>query len=68
VSHTAACKVDGMTCDHCVRTVTGEISALPEVIGVSVDLGAGVVIVESAQLLRPADLRAAIEEAGCALR
>lgn len=68
MSNTAIYEVDGMTCDHCVRSVTSEISALPEVTGVTVDLAAGVITVESAQSLRSADLRAAVEEAGYALR
>jgi copper chaperone CopZ len=68
MSTTATYEVDGMTCDHCVRAVTSEVSALPEVRSVSVDLAAGVVAVESARPLQQAAVRAAIEEAGYALR
>lgn len=59
--------VDGMTCEHCVRAVTDELSAIDGVDEVSVALVAGgtsrVVVRGSAPL--PADAaRAAVEEAG----
>lgn len=38
--------VNGMSCDHCVRSITKAVSALPGIGGVSVDLGAGTVKVE----------------------
>ena len=56
--------VVGMTCDHCVRTVSAELSKLAGVQRVSVDLASGRVGVESADLLAPADVAAAIDEAG----
>lgn len=56
--------VTGMTCDHCVRAVSGEIGALPGVEAVTVDLGAGAVTVSSAAPLAEADVRAAVDEAG----
>jgi len=34
-------KVDGMTCGHCVHAVTTELTALPSVTDVAVDLHAG---------------------------
>ena len=40
--------VTGMTCEHCVRAVTQELSGLPGVAGVEVDLGTGAVTVTSA--------------------
>ena len=33
--------VEGMTCGHCVQSVTAEITALPGVKSVSVELAAG---------------------------
>ncbi len=36
----ATLKVEGMTCDHCVQTVTGAVKSLPGIEKVSVDLGA----------------------------
>ena len=37
--------VTGMTCAHCVQAVTGEISTLPGVVDVRVDLVSGAVTV-----------------------
>jgi copper chaperone len=59
--------VTGMTCEHCVRAVTGELSALPGVAAVSVDLGTGAVAVTSAAPLPDDSVRAAVDEAGYAL-
>lgn len=56
--------VEGMTCGHCVRSVTGELSALSGVTGVDVDLASGQVSVSSAQALDDEAVRAAVEEAG----
>ena len=38
--------VDGMTCDHCVRAVTGAITGVAGVTGALVDLDAGAATVE----------------------
>jgi copper chaperone CopZ len=56
--------VTGMTCDHCVQAVSGELAALPGVDSVTVDLGSGAVTVSSAAPLADADVRAAVDEAG----
>ena len=56
--------VTGMSCDHCVAAVSGELRALPGVTGVDVDLGAGKVHVVSDAPLEDAAVRAAVEEAG----
>jgi copper chaperone len=56
--------VTGMTCDHCVRSVQGELAKLDGVTDVDVDLGSGQVTVESAVELDPADVSAAVDEAG----
>ncbi|MFI7680241.1 heavy-metal-associated domain-containing protein [Actinophytocola sp. NPDC049390] len=56
--------VTGMTCDHCVRSVTEEVSALDGVTGVSVDLSTGAVTVASDEEVGVAQVRAAVEEAG----
>jgi copper chaperone len=56
--------VTGMTCEHCVAAVTGELSALPGVADVKVDLGTGTVIVASDAPLPDAAVRAAVDEAG----
>jgi len=56
--------VRGMTCGHCASAVTEEVSKIPGVTGVQVDVAAGRVTVESAQSV-PADaVAAAVDEAG----
>jgi copper chaperone len=56
--------VVGMTCDHCARSVTAEVSALAGVCEVQVDLAAGQVHVTAHQPLTTEQLREAVEEAG----
>ncbi len=59
-------KVDGMSCGHCVRTVTEAVEALPSVERVQVDLEAGLVTVAGSVQERA--IRQAIEEAGYEVR
>lgn len=62
--------VSGMTCGHCVNAVTEELSALPGVRTVDVDLvpgAASAVRVISDSGLDLALVRDAVEEAGYAL-
>ena len=62
--------VDGMTCSHCVMSVTEEITAIDGVENVSVDLNVGGtsrVTIHSAAPIDTARVRAAVEEAGYAL-
>lgn len=56
--------VAGMSCDHCVNSVTNELTQLDGVTGVAVDLGTGRVNVTSARPLAVAEVRTAIDEAG----
>ena len=56
--------VTGMTCGHCVQSVTEEVSAVPGAAEVDVDLASGVLTVTSEQPLDDAAVRAAVEEAG----
>jgi copper chaperone CopZ len=56
--------VTGMTCSHCVQAVTGELSTLPGVEDVKVDLSSGAVTVTSAAPLADEEVRAAVDEAG----
>jgi len=59
--------VTGMTCEHCVASVTEEVTALPGVTGVSVDLvsgGESAVHVTSETLLDRGAVAGAVEEAG----
>ncbi|PPL16329.1 heavy-metal-associated domain-containing protein [Microterricola pindariensis] len=63
-------QVAGMTCGHCVTSVTAELSALPGVTGVAVALVAGglsTVTVQSEAPLAVDSVAAAIDEAGYAL-
>ena len=56
--------VRGMTCGHCASAVTEEVSKIPGVTGVQVDVAAGRVTVEADQPV-PADaVAAAVDEAG----
>ena len=62
--------VTGMTCQHCVAAVTDEVSALPGVTAVAVDLkpeGRSVVQVTSAEGVDRAAVAAAVDEAGYTL-
>jgi copper chaperone len=56
--------VTGMTCGHCVASVTEEISEIDGVTDVAVDLPTGAVTVTSSTPLDGDDVRAAVEEAG----
>jgi copper chaperone len=56
--------VTGMTCSHCVQAVTGELSSLPGVADVRIDLTSGAVTVTSDAALAENDVRAAVDEAG----
>ncbi len=56
--------VAGMTCSHCVNAVTQEVSAIPGVRTVDVDLASGAVTVTSDAPLEQAAVAAAVEEAG----
>jgi copper ion binding protein len=57
-------QVQGMTCGHCVNAVTTEVSAVPGVDDVQVDLASGQVTVTSAAPLDTEAVRAAVDEAG----
>jgi copper chaperone len=56
--------VTGMTCDHCARSVTEELSEIEGVTGVSVDVPTGAVTVSSTAELAEDDVAAAVTEAG----
>ncbi|WP_369253258.1 heavy-metal-associated domain-containing protein [Geodermatophilus amargosae] len=61
---TATYTVSGMTCAHCVSAVTEEVSGLPGVTDVQVDLPSGGLTVTSDAPLDDDAVRAAVEEAG----
>ncbi|MGI8308821.1 heavy-metal-associated domain-containing protein [Saccharopolyspora sp. ASAGF58] len=56
--------VSGMTCGHCAKSVTEELSELPGVSGVQVSVESGQVSVTSEQELTRDAVAAAITEAG----
>ncbi|MGC3859354.1 heavy-metal-associated domain-containing protein [Micromonospora chersina] len=61
---TTTYQVQGMTCGHCVNSVSTEVSALPGVTDVQVDLASGQVTVTSESPLDTDTVRAAVDEAG----
>lgn len=62
---TATYTVTGMTCGHCVASVTEEVTGVPDVSDVQVDLATGRLVVTGAA--SPDAVRAAVEEAGFTL-
>ena len=70
MSATTTINVAGLTCGHCVSAVTEELTAIPGVTDVSIDLvegGTSPVTVTSDQPLDDAAVAAAVDEAGYAL-
>lgn len=64
---TATYQVSGLTCEHCVHAVTGELKELAGVSDVTVDLhpgGESAVTVTSAAPLTTEAVAAALDEAG----
>ncbi len=64
---TASYLVTGMTCQHCVHAVTEEVSAVPGVNDVAVDLEGGRLTVVSSDEVPFAAIAAAVDEAGYAV-
>ncbi|MER7672459.1 cation transporter [Kitasatospora sp. NPDC096128] len=60
----AVYQVEGMTCGHCVSSVTAELKKVAGVTEVAVDLATGRVTVDSAAPLADSDIAAAVDEAG----
>lgn len=67
MSETNTYTVVGMTCGHCVASVTEEVQEIDGVQDVQVVLETGSLTVTSAQPLDEATVRAAVEEAGYTL-
>ena len=59
--------VEGMTCGHCVKAVTEEISAIPGVSDVAVELETGLVTVIAEADPTVDAVAAAVDEAGYTL-
>jgi copper chaperone len=56
--------VSGMTCGHCVGSVKEEVTQIPGVSSVDVDLATGQVTVTSQNELDRVQVQRAVEEAG----
>jgi copper chaperone len=67
MSTTSTYTVTGMTCAHCVASVTEEVQDIAGVQDVDVVLESGALTVTSSQPLDDATVRSAVEEAGYAL-
>lgn len=65
---TSTYTVEGMTCGHCVASVTEEVTQIPGVSDVAVDLESGAVTVTSQDELDTEAVRAAVTEAGFELK
>lgn len=65
---TATYEVTGMTCEHCVNAVKGELSQLPGVDQVDIELEGGKVTVTSGAPVDDGQVRAAVEKAGYEVR
>ncbi|GAA4237158.1 copper chaperone CopZ [Streptosporangium album] len=61
-----AYQVSGMTCGHCVSSVSTEVGKVSGVTGVQVDLASGAVTVSGAGF-SDEEIRAAVEQAGYTL-
>ncbi|GAA4573227.1 heavy-metal-associated domain-containing protein [Micromonospora coerulea] len=61
---TTTYQVQGMTCGHCVNSVSAEVGAIAGVSDVQVDLASGRVTVTSESPLDTDTVRAAVDEAG----
>jgi copper chaperone len=64
MSMTSTYTVTGMTCGHCIASVTEEVQEIPGVEDVDVVLETGTLTVTSSQPVADDAVRAAVEEAG----
>jgi copper ion binding protein len=64
MSTTSTYTVSGMTCSHCVASVTEEVTKIPGVTDVQVDLTTGAVTVASQSPVDNTVVKDAVEEAG----
>lgn len=56
--------VQGMTCDHCAGSVTAEVTKIPGVTDVAVDVAGGRLTVTSTEPVSSDAVTEAVEEAG----
>ncbi|AKU14671.1 heavy-metal-associated domain-containing protein [Luteipulveratus mongoliensis] len=67
MSDIATYTVTGMTCAHCVASVTEEVQEIAGVSDVKVDLASGALTLTSDQPIERATVSAAVDEAGYGL-
>ncbi|MGW4380487.1 heavy-metal-associated domain-containing protein [Kitasatospora sp. NPDC004531] len=67
MSTTTVFAFNGMSCGHCARTVTAELTALPGITGVTADPQAGRITIESVHPLDDEQIRSAASGAGFTL-
>lgn len=60
----ATINIKGMSCEHCVKRVTGALEKMPGVSNVSVDLASGQATLEKADGVSIDDIARVIEETG----
>lgn len=60
--------VNGMTCEHCERAVTAELSALPGIVDVQIDATSGRVHLSHDTPLDLDAVESAVEDAGYTVR
>lgn len=61
-------KIDGMTCNHCVRAVTQAVQSIEPAANVEIDLDAGTAKVATGKELNVQPIIAAIQEEGYAVK
>lgn len=64
MSHSSSYTVTGMTCEHCVASVTEEVQEIPGVEQVEVVLESGALTIASADPVADDEVKAAVETAG----
>lgn len=67
MSETSTWTVTGMTCAHCVASVTEELEEIDAVESVAVTLDDGTVVVSSSEALSREQVEQAVTEAGYSL-
>ncbi len=64
MTSTATFTVSGMTCEHCVASVSDEVLEIAGVTGVDVDLHTGRLTVTSDRPVSEGEVASAVDEAG----
>ena len=64
MSTTTTVTVTGMSCGHCAASVREEITEIPGVRAVEVDVTSGMVTIDSDSVVEPSAIRSAVEDAG----